>query len=91
MAWAAVQVGETLEPWQHAEMRGSATYSTLVALEVTTLAFQYAGGSALQLSNELQQCLRDLHAAAQHRIVSDEAYENHAQFMLGLPDADPLH
>ena len=49
------------------------------------------GGAALQLSNMLQQCRRDIHAAAQHRILSDAAYENHAQFLLNLPDADPLH
>ena len=35
----------------------------------------------------LQRCLRDIHAGAQHQMVSDTAYENHGQFLLGLPDA----
>ncbi|MFQ6029072.1 MAG: acyl-CoA dehydrogenase family protein [Dehalococcoidia bacterium] len=89
-AWSVVARGDLLEPWQHSEMRSSATYSTQVALEVTTQAFQYGGGSAMYSSNVLQQCLRDIHAAAQHRMVSDSAYEGHAQFLLELPDADPL-
>jgi hypothetical protein len=34
--------------------------------------------------------LRDINAAAQHLMVSDAAYENYGQFLLGLPDADPM-
>jgi hypothetical protein len=28
--------------------------------------------------------------AASHLLVDEVAYENHAQFLLGLPGADPL-
>jgi alkylation response protein AidB-like acyl-CoA dehydrogenase len=34
--------------------------------------------------------LRDINAAAQHLMVSDAAYENYGQCLLGLPDADPM-
>ena len=34
--------------------------------------------------------LRDINAAAQHQMVSGAAYENHGQFVLGLPEADPM-
>ena len=34
--------------------------------------------------------MRDLTVAANHLLVNESAYENHAQFLLGLPGADPL-
>ena len=68
-------------------MRSCATYSTDVALDVVTQAFRFAGGAALFEPNILQRCLRDINAGAQHQMVSDTAYENHGQFMLGLPTA----
>ena len=68
-------------------MRSVATYTTDVAADVASQAFRYGGGSALFTTSVLQQCLRDINAAAQHQMVSDTAYENHGQFMLGLPDA----
>ena len=68
-------------------MRSLATYSTDVALDVATQAFRFAGGAALFDSSILQRCLRDLNAGAQHQMVSDAAYENHGQFLLGLPEA----
>ncbi|GIS92923.1 MAG: hypothetical protein CM1200mP22_01600 [Dehalococcoidia bacterium] len=41
-------------------------------------------------NHPLQKCLRDVHAAAQHNMVSDRTYENHGQFMLGFPEANPM-
>ena len=86
-AWQVVCDGQTPPPALQAEMRSCATYSTDVALDVVTQAFRFAGGAALFDSSILQRCLRDLNAGAQHQMVSDAAYENHGQFMLGLPDA----
>ena len=71
-------------------MRSVATLATEVAVEVTTRAFRAGGGTTLYLTNSLQRCLRDINAAAQHLMVSDVAYENYGQFLLGLPDADPM-
>jgi len=86
-AWRSVCAGRTPPPPLQAEMRSCATYTTDVAAEVTAQAFRYGGGEALFTPNILQQCLRDINAAAQHQMVSDTAYENHGQFLLGLPDA----
>ena len=61
-----------------------------MALDVVTGAFRAAGGSALYHDNVLQRCLRDLHAGAQHFMVSDSAYEALGQFMLGRPGAEPM-
>ena len=41
-------------------------------------------------SHILQKCLRDIHATAAHNMVSDRSYENHGQFMLEFPDANPM-
>ena len=42
-----------------------------VALEVTTDAFRYGGGTAVFASHPLQRCLRDLYTIASHLLVSD--------------------
>jgi alkylation response protein AidB-like acyl-CoA dehydrogenase len=89
-AWATVCAGHTLPPRVHAELRSVATFATDVALEVTTQAFRYSGGTALYATSVLQRCLRDINAAAQHLMVSEAAYENYGQFLLGLPDADAM-
>ena len=89
-AWQSVCNGKTPEPWLQAQMRSYATYTTEVAADVVSQAFRFGGGSALFTSSVLQQCLRDINAAAQHQMVSDTAYENHGQFLLGLPDARPM-
>jgi indole-3-acetate monooxygenase len=89
-AWAIVCAGRTLPPRVQAELRSVATFATEVAVDVTTQAFRYSGGTALYMTHVLQRCLRDINAAAQHLMVSDAAYENYGQCLLGLPDADPM-
>ena len=86
-AWESVCAGHTPPPQLQAQIRAIATHTTEVAADIATQAFRYGGGSALFTTNILQQCLRDINAAAQHQMVSDTAYENHGQFLLGLPDA----
>ena len=73
-----------------AALRSVATFATEVAVDVTTQAFRYSGGTALYTTHVLQRRLRGINAAAQHLMVSDAAYENHGQCLLGLPDADPM-
>jgi alkylation response protein AidB-like acyl-CoA dehydrogenase len=89
-AWTTVCAGQRLSPHLQAEMRSVATFATEVAVDVTTQMFRYSGGTGLYVTSVLQRCLRDINAAAQHLMVSDAAYENYGQFLLGLPDADPL-
>ena len=86
-AWKSVCDGHTPPRPLQAQMRSCATYTTDVAVDVTSRAFHFGGGAALFATSILQQCLRDVHAAAQHQMVSDTAYENHGQFLLELPDA----
>jgi alkylation response protein AidB-like acyl-CoA dehydrogenase len=90
-AWQTVSAGQTPEPWLEAEMRASAVLCTEVAVEIATQAFRYGGGAALFLSDKLQQYMRDANAGAQHLAVSDVAYENHGQFVMGLSVASPYY
>ena len=89
-AWQTVAASDKVNGALLAEMRGSAVYATEVAREICLMAFQYGGGAALYLNNPLQRCLRDIHAASQHLLMSRHAYENHGQFLLNLPDAQPM-
>ena len=89
-AFATVSAGNTIGPQLHSKTRSVATYATDVAVQVVSTAFRYSGGSAIYLSNSMQRCLRDIETAAQHLLVSSSAYENHGQFLLGQPDADPM-
>jgi alkylation response protein AidB-like acyl-CoA dehydrogenase len=84
-AWTTVGVGDCLTARQHAELRSAAVFATGAALDITTGAFRYAGGSALYDASVLQRCLRDVNAGAQHFMVSDSAYEGLGQLLLGLP------
>ena len=86
-AWDTVCGGQPPDPMLQTQMRSLCSYTTDVATEVVTQAFRFAGGSALFDASILQRCLRDINAGAQHQMVSDAAYENQGQFMLGLPDA----
>lgn len=72
------------------EMRAVSTYVTQVASDVATIAFRYAGGSAINRSNILQRCLRNINAAAQHFMVSDTALENYGASLLDTPEVKPM-
>ena len=89
-AWDTVCAGERLPTQLQGELRAIATHCTDVALDVVTEAFRYSGGGAIYQRNILQQCLRDMNVAAQHLMVSEVAYENLGQMILGVPDVHPM-
>ena len=89
-AWELVTQEITPQPDLQVRLRASGTYATEEAADIVSQAFRFGGGSAMFSTNVLQKCLRDVHAAAQHNMVSDRAYENHGQFILGFPDANPM-
>jgi alkylation response protein AidB-like acyl-CoA dehydrogenase len=89
-AWAFALRGEVPPPGVQASIRSVTAFATEVAAEVTTEAFRFGGGEAAFATNPLQRYLRDINVGAQHLMVSTIAYENHGQFLMGLPGADPL-
>jgi alkylation response protein AidB-like acyl-CoA dehydrogenase len=88
--WRAALEGRepSLDEW--AMLRAAATLATDVALEVVTMAYRHAGGAALYEQSPLQLYLRDMLAAAQHFITSDEGYEFAGRSLLGIAEPHPL-
>lgn len=89
-AWGLAEKGEVPPPRVQAAIRSATAYATEVAADVTMEAFRFGGGEAAYEGNQLQRYLRDINVGAQHLMVSAVAYENHGQFLMGLPGADPL-
>ncbi len=73
-----------------AQTRAASSYATGVALEVLQGVVRFAGGDGLRDGAYLEQAVRDVTMAANHLLMNDVAFENHAQFRLGLPGADPM-
>jgi alkylation response protein AidB-like acyl-CoA dehydrogenase len=73
-----------------ADVRAICVYATDVAIEVVTMAYHFAGNTGLHHPHVIGRLLRDLNTAGLHQVMSDTAYENHGQFKLGLPTANPL-
>jgi indole-3-acetate monooxygenase len=61
-----------------------ATQQTMrAAVEAVDTAYRLGGASAVYDTSPLQRCFRDIHAAAQHIIFSDENWIEYASFRLG--------
>ena len=88
--YTETQAGGTPPPPRQAQARAASTYITEIAQDVTSIAFQAAGGGALFDANPLQRCLRDVLAAGQHFVVSQTAYQALGQFKLNQSEANPM-
>ena len=89
-AFQTANDGQIPDAAAQSEMRAVSAYVTQVAVDVATIAFRYAGGSAIHRSDILQRCLRNVNAAAQHFMVSDTALENYGASLLEMPDVKPM-
>ncbi len=58
--------------------------------KIATMAYHFAGNTGLHHPHIIGRLLRDLNTTGIHQVMSDTAYENHGQFRLGLPTANPL-
>ena len=67
------------------DIRLSTTFATEEAAAVVDRMHRTAGGSAVYASSPLQRCLRDVHVASQHMMVSEATYEVAGRLFLGLP------
>ncbi len=86
----AVDAQGRATPAQEADTRAAAAYATKVAADVMHEMTRLAGGSAVQLGHRFERALRDVTMASTHLLVGESAFENHGQFLLGLPGADPM-
>ena len=85
-AWHEAQTGSiTLDI--RARLRLAATHLTRTAADVTRIAYDLAGGTAVYASHPLQRRLRDAHVATQHMMIAPPTYELAGRVLLGLPTA----
>ena len=70
--------------------RAAGAYATRTASEVLADTVRFAGGPAFAQGTVFERAVRDLNVAATHLLVDETAYENHAQFLLAIPGADPM-
>lgn len=90
-AWEEARIGAALGLEIRARLRLAATHLTRTAAEVTRIAYDMAGGTAVYSSHPLQRRLRDAEVATQHTMIAPPTYELTGRVLLGLPtDATAL-
>lgn len=82
--WDTVLAGSRPTLLQRAEGRLAAHNAAAEAARAVDLAFTAAGGSAVYSDAPLQRCLRDVHVATQHAMLSPRLLETFARVRLGL-------
>ena len=85
--WDDVQAGTRVSVARRADVRLACTNAAAMSIGAVDRAFSVAGGSAVYLDSPLQRCLRDLHVAGQHAMLSPRLLETWSRLRLGL-DAD---
>ncbi len=68
----------------------AASNATRSAREAVDLMFLAAGGTAVYRKNELQRCLRDIHALSQHIGTGPASWGDIGAVLAGLPPQNPL-
>ena len=83
--WASVQAGGEggLEPRNR--LRLACAHAAEVGAEVSKVAYDMMGGSAVYLDNDLQRRFRDANVITHHAMVSPAIYELTGRVLLGLP------
>ena len=88
--YGKVTAGDLPDGADIADVRAICVHATDVAIWVATNCYHFAGNTGLHHPHVIGRLLRDLNTAGIHQVMSDTAYENHGQFKLGLPSANPL-
>jgi alkylation response protein AidB-like acyl-CoA dehydrogenase len=84
LLWTAVQSGEAgLEPRNR--LRLACAHATETAADVSKVAYDMMGGSAVYLENDLQRRFRDANVITHHAMVAPSIYELTGRVLLGLP------
>lgn len=84
-AYALAQAKGEVGLETRARLRLAATHMVRTAADVTRIAYDLGGGSALYLENPLQRRFRDAHAMTQHMMVAPPTWELAGRVLLGLP------
>lgn len=82
-AHAVIVAGGELSQAEHLDLRLAAVQATDVALDVADTLVRYAGTTGLYHGNFIERCWRDIHAGAQHHLISPLTYEAQGRVLLG--------
>lgn len=75
--------GDPAGPELTFDVRRAAAHAADAATHVASLAYRYAGGSAIGRTHPLHRAWRDVHTATQHVHVNDEIYVSWAEATAG--------
>jgi alkylation response protein AidB-like acyl-CoA dehydrogenase len=84
-AWQAALQGHELPVACRRDIRLAATHAVHTSAEVVNRLYTLAGGGAVFAESPLQRCLRNIHVATQHMMVSEATYELTGRLLLGQP------
>jgi indole-3-acetate monooxygenase len=84
-AWSSIVAGDRVQTARKAAVRAAATHASIAARQVTDLAYDLGGGSAVYSTSPLQRCFRDVHTASAHIMVNRRNTETFGRNLLGLP------
>jgi alkylation response protein AidB-like acyl-CoA dehydrogenase len=84
-AWEVAGSNGEVSLETRARLRLAVTHMVRTAADVTRIAYDLGGGSALYLESPLQRRFRDAHAMTQHMMVQPATYELAGRVLLGQP------
>ena len=82
--WETLVRGDIPSARQRAQLALAAAHAATSALNVVEAMYRVSGASAIQASNSLDRCLRDIHTAAAHIGVGLQGVEAAGRARLGL-------
>jgi alkylation response protein AidB-like acyl-CoA dehydrogenase len=83
-AWHVVKSGQALSPAQRARLWLASTQAAIAGKQATELIFSAGSSASPYIGYGIERCVRDIHAAAQHILVSPGNYQMAGQAFLGL-------
>ena len=84
-AWTSALAGDAITPEQRRDIRLATTHAVHGMSQVVDRMYTLGGGNAIFGQSALQRCLRDIHVATQHMMVSESTFELTGRMFLGLP------
>jgi alkylation response protein AidB-like acyl-CoA dehydrogenase len=87
--WQSLERGDEPTPNQRAHYRLMIAHAHTASVEAVQLVYHAAGTAAIQQSNPLDRCLRDVLTANQHLVATPRAYQTSGAMLLGYEPNDP--
>lgn len=90
-AWEAAVAGDPIDVAARGRIRLACVHAARSAAEATDAVYTFGGGTSVFESSPLQRCLRDVHVATQHLMVSPRLEETLGKIFFGVEiDASTL-